>query len=481
MENQIVSDDGMTSLFVEAPTNTYGSTDEMAKGSPSKKSDDLVATQEEQTSFIDVDSSASRVPSNIVIANRTANLVYAIIFLHGIGTLMPWNMFLTIAPEYYINHKFKPHEPNATAPDYSKYFFSYLGVCSQLPNLLLNFINLFVVVKANLGGRIIGSLIIVALMCVFTIVFIFVDTYSWMNTFFVLTMISVVILNSANGIYQNSIYGMLADFPPKYTNAVVIGNNTCGIFVTLILILTLSFSRNVTLVAALYFGVALCTILVCLITFVYLPRIPFYAFYTNRARQIRNEDSEQTSGLSFGDYKRVLNQTWKQMLCIFLTFFVTLALFPAIVSNVKLYPTGRQYDFFLPEALYVPVTTFLNFNVFATAGNVLANYVQWPDMDDLIWPVSLRLFFIPFFLFCNYGEHRSIDAFITNEYIFIMALSLMSFTHGYFSSLSMMYAPRATDESNARIAGMMSAFILVLGIAVGVSFTFLESYLFLAA
>lgn len=29
------------------------------------------------------------------------------------------------------------------------------------------------------------------------------------------------------------------------------------------------------------------------------------------------------------------------------------------------------------ENLYVPVTTFLNFNVFATIGNVAANYVQW--------------------------------------------------------------------------------------------------------
>ena len=33
------------------------------------------------------------------------------------------------------------------------------------------------------------------------------------------------------------------------------------------------------------------------------------------------------------------------MLGICLTFFVTLALFPAIVSNVGLYPNTRKYDF----------------------------------------------------------------------------------------------------------------------------------------
>ncbi|KAI6240923.1 hypothetical protein M3Y99_00401100 [Aphelenchoides fujianensis] len=477
--------DGLNTLLVEPPTNSYGSTEQMAKGSPAlRKAAENDATQEEQSSFIDLGSSASRVPSNILVANRTSTIVYVIFLLHGIGTLMPWNMFLTIAPEYFIGYKFKPLELNATVPEYSKYFFSYLGVCSQLPNLLLNFMNLFVVVQADLGRRIIASLNIVAVICAFTIVFIFVDTHSWMNLFFVLTMISVVILNSANGVYQNSIYGMLADFPPKFTNAVVIGNNTCGIFVSVILILTLAvFPGNVQMVATLYFCVALATILACLLSFLYLPRIPFYAYYTHQGRRNREQTTQVDTGFDWAAYKRVFKQTWKQMLCVFLTFFVTLALFPAIVSNVKLYrPRDTPWDFALPEYLYVPVITFLNFNVCATIGNVLANFVQWPDMDDLIWPVALRVLFIPFFLFCNYGGlNRAYPVYITSEYVFIFMLSLMSLTHGYFSSLGMMYAPRATDESNARVAGMMSAFFLVLGIAVGVSFTFLESYLFLSA
>lgn len=67
-----------------------------------------------------------------------------------------------------------------------------------------------------------------------------------MTSFFVLTMISVIILNSANGIYQNSIYGLTAMFPGNFTNAVVIGNNVCGIFVTLVLIVTLLCKFNLT-------------------------------------------------------------------------------------------------------------------------------------------------------------------------------------------------------------------------------------------
>jgi len=201
-----------------------------------------------------------------------------------------------------------------------------------------------------------------------------------------------------------------------------------------------------------------------------------------RAREVR-EQADVDHKFTLKDYVLLFKETWVQMICVFVVFFVTLAVFPAVVSNVRLYPTGRKYDFFLPENLYVPVTTFLNFNVFATIGNVAANFVQWPDMDGLIYPVLLRVLFIPFFLFCNYSTAtggRVITVLFQSEYLFITMLALMSFTHGYFSSLGMMYAPRATsDQSSTRFAGMMSAFFLVLGIACGVAFTFLEAYIFL--
>lgn len=51
-------------------------------------------------------------------------------------------------------------------------------------------------------------------------------------------MVSVIILNSANGFYQNSLYGIVGSFPPKYINAIVLGNNICGLLITLLLIIT---------------------------------------------------------------------------------------------------------------------------------------------------------------------------------------------------------------------------------------------------
>jgi len=115
-----------------------------------------------------------------------------------------------------------------------------LGACSQIPNLLLNLLNLFVVVKgAGLVCRIFSSLYVILGIILLTIALIFVPLTSWPFTFFTITMLSVVLLNSANGVYQNSIYGLIADFPAHFTNAVILGNNTCGIFISLLAILTL--------------------------------------------------------------------------------------------------------------------------------------------------------------------------------------------------------------------------------------------------
>uniref|UniRef100_A0A915DE49 Choline/ethanolamine kinase n=1 Tax=Ditylenchus dipsaci TaxID=166011 RepID=A0A915DE49_9BILA len=62
---------------------------------------------------------------------------------------------LTIAKTYFIDYKLE----HANGTEYQQNFFSYLGVCSQIPNLLLNFLNLFIVATgASLSRRIFGFL-----------------------------------------------------------------------------------------------------------------------------------------------------------------------------------------------------------------------------------------------------------------------------------------------------------------------------------
>uniref|UniRef100_A0A0K0DME3 Equilibrative nucleoside transporter 1 n=1 Tax=Angiostrongylus cantonensis TaxID=6313 RepID=A0A0K0DME3_ANGCA len=300
----------------------------------------------------------------------------------------------------------------------------YLAIASQIPNLLLNFINIFVTVKGDLTKRISYSLLIVGSMIIFTMSFVYVDTWSWMSGFFVITLASIVILNGANGVYQNSIFGLASDFPFKFTNAIIIGNNLCGTFVTVISIIT-----TITNAAFAYFGTSLFTIFVCFVSFFLLKK-----------------------------------QGWPQMMNVYLVFFVSLTIFPGIMVDIRDELVGQKYSFVIPEKFFVPITCFLLFNVFAFVGSLLAGRFQYPGPVHLWKVVYTRLVFIPFFAFCNYRPlTRKLPVFFTNTWLYVFMAIIMSISSGYLSGLAMMYAPRVVEPSKSRIASMMAGFFLIFG------------------
>jgi solute carrier family 29 (equilibrative nucleoside transporter), member 1/2/3 len=115
------------------------------------------------------------------------NLVYLIFLLNGVGVLLPWNTFLTIGYDvrliynfirkiflqYFVNYKLNGTDQNT---EFRRNFFNYLTAAAQIPNLSLSLLNLFVVIKGGLHKRIYLSLMIIALVCLITIVFVFVDS-----------------------------------------------------------------------------------------------------------------------------------------------------------------------------------------------------------------------------------------------------------------------------------------------------------------
>ncbi|KAK6759481.1 hypothetical protein RB195_021205 [Necator americanus] len=407
------------------------------------------------------------------------NLVYLIVMLHGVGTLMPWNMFITIAPDYYTNYKMKTFDENGTAhaTEYSANFLNYLAIASQIPNLLLNFINIFVTVKGDLTKRISLSLLIVGSMIIFTMSFVYVDTWSWMGTFFAITLMSIVLLNGANGIYQNSIFGLASDFPFKFTNAVIIGNNLCGTFVTIVSIITTLVSKNTPNAAFAYFGISLFTLGVCFASFFLLKKQRFYQYYSKRAMQAGlTEGDVKKSGPSAQEYLDAFKQGWTQMVNVYLVFFVSLCVFPGIMVDVRDELVGQEYSFILPERFFVPITCFLLFNVFAFIGSMLAGRYQYPAPDKLWMAVYPRLLFIPFFAFCNYRPlTRTWPVLFPSTWLYIFMGIIMSVSSGYLSGLSMMYAPRIVEPSKGRMVSMMAGFFLIFGIVSGLAFTIVVS------
>lgn len=81
----------------------------------------------------------------------------------------------------------------------------------------------------------------------------------------------VLIWTVASGIYQNTIYGMAATLPVKYTGAIILGSNISGLFTSLISIFSSYIFPSHRTAAIYYFITAILVLLICFDTYFALP------------------------------------------------------------------------------------------------------------------------------------------------------------------------------------------------------------------
>lgn len=402
-------------------------------------------------------------------------IVFFIFMLHGLGTLMPWNMFIT-AKSYFEDFKLGANNTVATDINYRSNFMQNMGFASQIPNLLFNWLNIFVNFGGDLTSRIVYSIIFEMVILLVTIVLAMLDSSAWPGLFFWITMVCIVLLNVCNGIYQNTIYGIVASLPIKYTGAVVLGSNISGCFTTLMSLLCAVIFDSKRTSAIYYFVTAILVLLLCFDTYFALPLNKFFRHYETISRSSEKKtDSRQQLNVP---YWAIFKKASPQLFNIFFTFFVTLSVFPAIQSSVR----RSDSEFFVGQDYFVLVTCFLTFNVCAMLGSLTTSWIQWPGPKFLVVPVVLRVAFIPLILFCNYAppdtlpDDRSLAVYINNDWIYWGIGILMAYSSGYLSSLGMMYAPSTVHTKYQTTAGMYAAAMLITGIFSGVMFSYLGPY-----
>ncbi|XP_037935248.1 equilibrative nucleoside transporter 1-like [Teleopsis dalmanni] len=393
--------------------------------------------------------------------------VYFVFIMNGIGILMPWNMFIT-SKAYFSDFKLVSSKGELTV--YSKYYLQYVGFCSMLPGVSFMWLNIFV--NFGSGGlmkRILFSIWVLIILFVFTILMAVCDTSHQVILFFVFTMLTVILLNSAIGVYQSSLYGIAASLPPNYTGGIILGNNINGVFVTLLSILFQYLFATLRRAAIYSFLSALFFLFICHLTFLAL-RLNEY-FRSNEVLRKNDLAAKLESTIEDVPFLRIWKQAFLQVFNAFLVFFVTLTIFPAVHSDIQ----ATNPNFIIPPEYFALFTCYLVFNVFAMLGSLTSVWVKWPSPQTLVIATVLRLFYIPLFLLCNYnpkGEVRQLPVVIGNEWVYIFMGVTMSYTHGYFSALAMMYAPLSVTEHQDK-AGMFACAMLMTGIFVGIIASFL--------
>lgn len=265
------------------------------------------------------------------------SLAYLIFYLLGLGSLLPWNFFITAkdywmyklgdcnVSEYnettspsnipdnstvYLNNSSSTTKSNGPSRnDLQSLFMNSLAVCAMLPNVLFQLLNTILQKRIPQNVRILSTLIAIIAIFIFTEVLVKTDTCTWQELFFTITLISVVVINSCGAVFQSSVFGLAAGFPQKYSGAVMAGQGVGGVFAALSMIVALAFSSDPTDSAFIFFLMAIVVIILTIFGYLMLTKLQFYKVYAHDpedSNSNRNDFSLNTTG-DYSEDKRFLS------------------------------------------------------------------------------------------------------------------------------------------------------------------------------
>ncbi|CAI5681472.1 equilibrative nucleoside transporter 2 isoform X1 [Oreochromis niloticus] len=414
--------------------------------------------------------------------------VALIIFVLGLGTLLPWNFFIT-ASQYFNERLSQDITSNGTSGTSSKDYSydSWMALLSQLPLLLFTLLNSFLYQCVRERVRVLFSL--VGIFLLFSLTAALVKVPMEPGNFFAITMATIWFINMCGAVLQGSLFGMVGLFPSRYSTLFMSGQGLAGIFAALAMLFSTLGKPDQSSAALGYFITPCVATLGTLVCYLLLPRLKFADFYLNRhqpdkveevlleSTEKNKKDLEANGKLSKLEENQerssvlaVFKKIWLMALCVTCVFAVTLSVFPVITVRVKtVYVNNAEWD-----KVFTCVCCFIVFNVMDLAGRTTPYIVQWPSKESRWFPAAVfsRLVFIPLLMLCNVQDSK-LTAVFSHDCAFVVIMALFAFSNGYLASLCMAYAPQLVRCKDCEAAGSLMTFFLVLGLAVGASLSFL--------
>ncbi|KAJ7996326.1 hypothetical protein DPEC_G00235930 [Dallia pectoralis] len=423
-----------------------------------------------------------------------------IIFMLGLGTLLPWNFFIT-ATEYFedrLKERTSLGGTNGTSPATKNYnFASWMTLLAQLPLLLFTLANSFLYQLVREKIRIAVSMGAILFLFILTAVTVKVEMQP--DSFFSVTMATIWFINSFGAVLQGSLFGMIGLLPPKYSTLFMSGQGLAGMFASLASLLSIISNADKATAALGYFITPCVATLVTLLCYLLLPHLEFARFYfVNSKPEATNmlpsseKEKEALANVDLDGYKNkpvltkgdleaignddnsrssvlaVFKKIWVMALCVTCVLAVTLSVFPAVTVRVKSVYKNKEWDRY-----FVCVCCFIVFNFMDLIGRSVTCMVQWPTKASRWFPslVLARVVFIPLIMFCNTGDRQYI--LFCHDGAFVAIMTLFALSNGYFICLSMSYAPQLVRSKDCETAGALMTFFLALGLSLGAALSFL--------
>ncbi|XP_072532907.1 equilibrative nucleoside transporter 1a [Salminus brasiliensis] len=430
------------------------------------------------------------------------NAVWIIFFILGLGTLLPWNFFMTAT--MYFTSRLNDASTNGTAHNQTSSsvvaegdtrsvleakFNNVMTLCAMVPLLIFTCLNSFIHQRIPQKLRISGSLLVILVVFLVTAIVVKVDMAPL--PFFVFTMIKIICINSFGAILQGSLFGLAGMLPASYTTPIMSGQGLAGTFAAFSMICALATGSELQDSAFGYFITACVVILLAIISYHLLPKMEFFQYYSDTSSSKPGNDEENKMDLlrkeSPGEKRPVVSLTdedashtvsvfaifkkiWVMALSVCFVFTITIGTFPAVTVEVK----STVADGGAWETYFIPVSCFLLFNVMDWAGRSLTAVCMWPGKDSIWLPglVIARVVFVPLFILCNVQPRYNLPVVFAHDAWYIIFMILFSFSNGYLASLCMCFGPKKVSQHEAETAGAIMAFFLSLGLALGAALSF---------
>ncbi|CAK6983868.1 equilibrative nucleoside transporter 1-like isoform X1, partial [Scomber scombrus] len=411
--------------------------------------------------------------------------VWLIFFMLGLGTLLPWNFFMT-ATMYFtsrlkdsslVRSSANETEAGEQRSVLEAKFNNVMTLCAMLPLLICTCLTSFLHSLVSQKLRVMGSLLII--MIVFMLTAVLVKVPLEPLPFFSVTMVKIVIINSFGAVLQGSLFGMAGLLPASYTTPIMSGQGLAGTFAAFAMICAIASGSEMQDAAFGYFITACVVIFLSIMCYVMLPKLEFFQFYQERQNKQRSEEensfklTDKAGGDEAGEQNehqnvsmmKIFKKVWLLALSVCFTFTVTIGTFPAITADTKsTIAAGGSWDRY-----FVPVSCFLLFNLCDWGGRSLTAVCMWPGKDSRLLPLAIvaRLVFPPLFMLCNVQPRLNLPVFFHHDAVFIVFMVLFAFSNGYLASLCMCFGPKKVLPHEAESAGVIMAFFLSLGLALG--------------
>ncbi|CAI5730155.1 unnamed protein product [Hyaloperonospora brassicae] len=427
---------------------------------------------------------------------RFATVVLIVFFFIGIGSSLPWNVFITA--QSYFQHRL-------SGTTYEDSFLNWFSMAFNVSTLMTMLVRTAVIAERMTSAvhTVFFALVVImgvmSMHCAWTRMPEF-QGYS----FFHMTVISILLVACASTLMQEGLLRIVATFPARYTQAVVSGQSFAGLAVSLsnFVILWAGGDRDVAsgrdlhasadLSAFTYFALVFLTLVLCLLSFAALTRMHLFRHYqraecSSPSVKDDNEDAALSEAETIDTFdasprERLLGEAATSpkvdMLHIaykirlyaaatFSIFLVTLSVFPGVTSAIKpVHPKHSLFD----AKLFTPFTLIL-FNSSDFVARLSASW--WPELGQkkLLLASIARALFVPLLMLCNLQNksHQVVTTVIfQSDVLALLFIASCAYTNGLLCTLAFMEYPRLFHKNAEKeLGGSIVFFMLSVGLTAG--------------